>query len=91
MAIDTAAKRLSALDFEEVWAEAIPNPDGSVGQGDRLHLVWSYCGILMGGVSVKGAVSVSDAGRGGVSLVDALWGGVSVGEAGVDGVSVEDE
>lgn len=42
MAIDTAAKRMSALDMEEVWAEAIPIPDGAVSQTDRQHLIWSY-------------------------------------------------
>jgi len=51
MAIDTAAKRLSCLDFEEVWAEAIPIPDGTISQADRQHLIWSYAGILAAAVA----------------------------------------
>lgn len=46
MAIDTAAKRSSALDHEEVWQWGTPLPDGTIGQGDRQHSIWSYSGIL---------------------------------------------
>lgn len=46
MAIDTAAKRNSAMDHEEVWQFAAPLPDGAIGQGDRQHSIWSYSGIL---------------------------------------------
>ena len=52
MAIDTAAKRSSALDFEEVWQPASPLPDGAVEQGDRQHMVWSYSGIAATGAVV---------------------------------------
>lgn len=48
MAIDTAAKRSSCLDHEEVWQFGMPLPDGAIGQGDRQHLVWTYSGILAG-------------------------------------------
>ena len=48
MAIDTAAKRSSALDHEEVWQWAAPLPDGAIGQGDRQHAIWTYSGILTG-------------------------------------------
>lgn len=75
--IDAAAKRLSALDYEEVWAEAIPIPDGTNTASDRYHGLWSYCGFVY---SIKGGVSVGDALYGGVSVGDALYGGVSVGE-----------
>ncbi len=46
MAIDTAAKRSSCLDYEEVWSSGIPLPDGIISQADRQHLLWSYSGIL---------------------------------------------
>lgn len=49
MAIDTASKRLSCLDYEEPWAEAMPIPDGTIDQGDRQHAIWSYSGILATG------------------------------------------
>lgn len=45
MAIDTAAKRLSALDFGEGMAPGLPMPDGSVDEGDRYHLAWLYSGF----------------------------------------------
>lgn len=48
MAIDTAAKRSSCLDFEEVWATGTPIPDGVVSQAARQHGIWSYSGILIG-------------------------------------------
>lgn len=43
--IDTAAKRSSALDHEEVWQAGIPLPDGAVSHGDRRHLLHSYGGV----------------------------------------------
>ena len=48
MAIDTAAKRSSALDHEEPWQWGAPLPDGTIGQGDRQHSIFSYSGILAG-------------------------------------------
>ena len=48
MPIDTAAKRSSALDHEEVWESGAPIPDGAISQGDRQHALWSYSGILAG-------------------------------------------
>jgi hypothetical protein len=56
MAIDTAAKRLSSLDFEEVWAEGLPLPDGTISQADRQHSLWSYSGILAVAAAVPTAV-----------------------------------
>ena len=49
MAIDTAALRVSSLDHEEVWAEAMPLPDGTISSPDRQHSLWSYAGILAPG------------------------------------------
>jgi len=52
MAIDTAAKRSSALDHEEPWQFGIPFPDGAVSQADRQHLAHTYSGILVSAVVV---------------------------------------
>lgn len=40
MAVDTAAKRASAL------AMTLPIPDGTIDQGDRQHVLWTYGGVL---------------------------------------------
>jgi hypothetical protein len=40
MAIDTAAKRVSAL------RKTLPLPDGAIAQPDRQHVLWQYNGIL---------------------------------------------
>jgi hypothetical protein len=40
MAIDTAAKRVSAL------RKTLPLPDGALSQPDRQHVLWQYTGIL---------------------------------------------
>ena len=45
MAIDTAAKRASALSFFQLGC-LLPIPDGTIGQGDRQHLAGFYSGIL---------------------------------------------
>jgi hypothetical protein len=40
--IDSAAKRLAALDYEEVWAEAVPIPNNVPEKSDRWHMIWGY-------------------------------------------------
>jgi len=45
MAIDTKAKRASALAFQSVWL-TLPPPDGTIGQGDRQNAARTYAGIL---------------------------------------------
>ena len=45
MAVDTAAKRASAINIRLPWRTA-PFPDGTVGSDDRQHLAWMYGGIL---------------------------------------------
>lgn len=57
MAIDTAAKRSSSLDHEEPWQWGAPLPDGTIGQGDRQHSIWSYSGILAGAASAASATA----------------------------------
>lgn len=49
MAIDTAAKRLSAIAVRRLpWFRrfAVPLPDGEIDQGDRQQLALVYRGIL---------------------------------------------
>jgi hypothetical protein len=46
MAIDTDAKRSSALDHEEPWQFGIPLPIAVSTQADWQHLLHSYSGIL---------------------------------------------
>ena len=45
MAIDSASKRLSSLDHEEIWTEGLPVPDGVLDAGDRAHSIHNYSGI----------------------------------------------
>jgi len=49
MAIDTAEKRFSIMDFRETSNITLPVPTGSFDQGDRQHLLDFYAGILFGG------------------------------------------
>jgi hypothetical protein len=48
MAIDTAAKRVSSLDHEAVWAAGLPLPDGTIDAADRQHSLWTYSGLAAG-------------------------------------------
>lgn len=45
MAIDTAAKRYSALNHGNPWRGVFPLPDGAIGAQDRAQVVWLYNGI----------------------------------------------
>lgn len=45
MAIDTLAKRASALNISTMQ---LPIPDGTISQGDRQSLLRMYSGILAG-------------------------------------------
>ena len=54
MAIDTAAKRASALRFARPWAGVLFPPDGSVSQDARQSVAFMYGGILAGS-AVSGA------------------------------------
>ncbi len=45
MAVDTAAKRASAMAFGMPLLGPLPIPDASVDQGDRQHLLGCYSGI----------------------------------------------
>lgn len=48
MAIDTAAKRKSAVHASSPWRNTVPFPDGVINQGDRQALAYLYSGILAG-------------------------------------------
>ena len=48
MAIDTAAKRGSAINPGCPWRSHLPIPDGTIGQGDRQAVAFWYSGILAG-------------------------------------------
>ncbi len=42
MAIDTAKKRLAALDMDVTTMPGMPFPDGAIDAGDRRHFLWLY-------------------------------------------------
>lgn len=46
MAVDTKAKRFSMLNFGSISTDLLPDPDGTIGQADRQHLLDLYGGIL---------------------------------------------
>lgn len=57
MAIDTAAKRRSAIKM------SLPAPTGAFGQASRQHVTWNYSGILaielILSIVVHGSVSIA--------------------------------
>lgn len=48
MAIDSKSKRFSMLNFGSISTDLLPNPDGTIDQGDRQHLLDLYSGVLAG-------------------------------------------
>lgn len=48
MAIDSAAKRFSILDFDIPSQPGMGPPDGATSEGDRLAMLWLYSGIAAG-------------------------------------------
>lgn len=48
MAIDTALKRASAIQFKQIFRMALPFPSGTIGLGQRLLLAYEYAGIQPG-------------------------------------------
>lgn len=46
MAVDTKAKRFQMLNFGSVSTDLLPDPDGTIAQADRQHLLDLYGGIL---------------------------------------------
>lgn len=48
MALDTAAKRSSAINVGLPWRARLPFPDGAVAQDDRQAVAFMYSGIAAG-------------------------------------------
>lgn len=42
--LDTASKRISSVGLFRTML-ALPIPDGTIGQGDRQHIAWTYSGV----------------------------------------------
>jgi len=47
MAIDTIAKRYSALNFASITDDLLPVPSGSIGLGDQATVLALYGGIAL--------------------------------------------
>lgn len=47
MAVDTAQKRLSMMDFGNPFPIGLFEPDGSIDLDDRTHLLGLYSGIVI--------------------------------------------
>ena len=55
MAVDSKAKRASALSFRRLGGVTMADPDGDLtGQADRQHMLRDYRGILAGSGIVTG-------------------------------------
>ena len=48
--MDTANKRMSAINVASPWRGLLPIPDGAIAQGDRQHVALMYAGILAGAI-----------------------------------------
>jgi len=46
MPLDTRSKRASSVGMLAPFILAPPFPDGTISQGDRQHIAWTYSGIL---------------------------------------------
>jgi hypothetical protein len=54
MAIDTKNEKLSLISLLQPFSPPVPDSSDGLGQDDRQHLIWAYCGILFGaGTEVK--------------------------------------
>ena len=51
MAVDTAAKRQSSLNFLRAFSLRLQFPDGTIDQGDRQTSLISYSGIAAAAIS----------------------------------------
>jgi hypothetical protein len=48
MALDSVSKRLSAMNIGSPWRGLLPIPDGTLGQGDRQHVLFLCSAVLAG-------------------------------------------
>lgn len=60
--LDSRSKRASSVGMLTPWVLAPPLPDGTLAQGDRQHIAWSYSGILAAGAVVPPATPVLNPG-----------------------------
>ena len=83
--LDTRSKRASSVGILLVWFLAPPLPDGTISQGDRQHIAWSYSGIAATVVSaptgeiiyIFGTVDSTKALSGYVASTDTVFGTVA--------------
>jgi len=59
MAVDTRGKRASVLSYDAEFIFPLVPADGTIGQRDRQHALWSYA-ALMGAVSIGPSLRVAD-------------------------------
>lgn len=48
MAIDTKTKKLSMMEWCQVWEPGLPLSPGTLGTDDQQQLLWGYPGIAWG-------------------------------------------
>lgn len=58
MALDTQAKRASAIGVSSPWRSIVPVPDGAIGQGDRQTIAY-YCSAVLFGAAVDAVTDFS--------------------------------
>lgn len=46
MALDTDTKKLSMMDWCQVWESGLPLSPGTIGQDDQQHLLWGQSDTL---------------------------------------------
>lgn len=56
--MDTSAKRLSTLDWDQPFQPGIPIPTGATSSGARQHGMWMYSGIESANSGVTGPYRV---------------------------------
>ena len=80
MAIDSRSKRASAAGILLPWLLVPVLPDGTLDQGDRQHIAWSYSGIAAAGPAqtAPGSVTLSDAGVYSLTFTVAIVGSLTI-------------
>ncbi len=85
MAVDTRSKRMSLIGLGVPVPNVLPNPDTSIGQGDRLHFLQCYSGRTSFQINIGIFVA-------GVDVTDkALWRGFKITDSlgNIKGMTVE--
>jgi len=55
--LDTRSKRASSAQMLLPFVLALPAPDGTIGQADRQHAIWTYSGIVSVVIAIKAFVA----------------------------------